>query len=94
MAVWSDFFEFFEIVLFELWGNVCVAYRLCMVRMGCIWVYHVCVLCVCYVGVGASGLCMHYVSVDVLLAGFGCEGYCGGFESGKNMITKYTCTTG
>ena len=51
-------------------------------------------LCVCYVGVGVGVLYVHYVSVGVLMAGFGCEGYCGGFENRKNMVTKYACTTG
>ena len=65
-----------------------------MVCMGCMWVYRVCTLCACCVGVGVYALYMHYVSVGVLVAGFGCEGYCGGFENGKNMATKYACTAG
>ena len=68
-------------------GGVCMGV---WVVCGCI----TCVLCVCYVGVGVSALYMHYVSVSALMAGFGCEGYCGGFEDGKNMATKYACTAG
>ena len=59
-----------------------------MACMDCVWVYHVCALCVRYVGADANVSYMHYVSVGVLMAGFGCEGYCGGFENGNNMATK------
>ena len=63
---------------------MCMCMRVCRFRIvcvGCMWVYRVYALCVCYAGVGVCALYMHFVSVGVLVAGFGCEGCCGGFEN-------------
>ena len=72
------FFEFCTCIM-RVVRYVC---RLCMACVGCVWVYHVCALCARYVGAGASAPYMHYVSVGVLMAGFGCEGYCVGIKMG------------
>lgn len=73
---------------------MCGACRLCISCMGCMRVYHVCSLCVRYVGADASAPYMHYVSVGVGVAGFGCEGYCSGFENRNNMAIKCDCMAG
>ena len=65
-----------------------------MACMDSVWVYHVCALYVRCVVADANVSYMHYVSMGVLMVGFGYEGYCGEFEDGKNMATKYVCAAG
>ena len=97
LVVWGCFFLSSALALCglcDMCGAIYEVRGLCMACVGCVWVYHVCALCVRNVGVDASASYMHYVSVGELVVGFGCEGYCSGFESGNNMATKCDCMAG